>query len=303
MGIALWLQPSENSTISHTLQTAITELRLILNDPQLPIFEPHITITSGIILPTDSQHAADIVVNEILDKTLEHIKKIATTTTITGLGDHLQRQRPLKISFGNNKDISHGDHNITPVSIQYGTKYFQACYLEAQKRHDLISLATFCRQEFVYQSSSDTKSMDTSITNNGSKNTNNKGDVSNSSSTVSTSDDDDGDQGTATVKSQQLAEAWAQTQFNPHLSLIYTDTLPIDPAQKRRLESRFNELLDLNRNSKSIQESDSTTTTTVDLLPENYNGVDWDYGRISLVRCEGPVHEWVVLGYRDIPGL
>lgn len=81
----------------------------------------------------------------------------------------------------------------------------------------------------------------------------------------------------------QEADEWAQSSYDPHLSLVYSDLQPIDNALWHTIRSRVLDYL-------SLDDCD---------LPHwdiEGNGFSWDGGVLKLVLCEGDVSDWVVLG-------
>lgn len=75
------------------------------------------------------------------------------------------------------------------------------------------------------------------------------------------------------------ASEWASREYDPHVSLVYSSTYTIDEALQQTVDTRLR-----------------------DAFGDDYaiKGIGWNGGRLSLVRCEGPVEEWEVLGFRDI---
>lgn len=214
MGIALWIQPPNNSELYSSFQTVISQLSSLLSanengDIKPPVFVPHITLTSGIIL-----NDKDSII-KVLDETVEHIKGHSSLLDVVFLD-----------TTGNEDD---------EVIVCYGTRYFQAIHLQAQKSTGLVTLAKFCRKNFVIQQTTENQ-----------------------------------------TESEKAAVEWSQAQFNPHLSLAYTDQLPIPIDLKTSIETSVRELL------------------------KTASSCGWKGGRLSLVKCEGPIMDWPVLGYRDI---
>lgn len=83
------------------------------------------------------------------------------------------------------------------------------------------------------------------------------------------------------------AAAWSVQEFDPHLSLVYSDLHPIDNALWHTIRSRVLDYL-------SIEDCDLTD------WDETSNGLNWDGGVLKLVLCEGDVTEWAELGSVDL---
>lgn len=89
---------------------------------------------------------------------------------------------------------------------------------------------------------------------------------------------------------QDLAEeaaAWATQEFDPHLSLVYSELHPIDNALWHTIRSRALDYL-------SIDDCD------LEVWDEDSNGLHWDGGVLKLMLCEGNVGDWAELGSVDL---
>ncbi|CCH41666.1 2',3'-cyclic-nucleotide 3'-phosphodiesterase [Wickerhamomyces ciferrii] len=90
------------------------------------------------------------------------------------------------------------------------------------------------------------------------------------------------------AKSKYASQDWCNNQFDPHLSLVYTDLKHFDNALIRTIKTRVEDLLD----------TDSITINEPGELLDY--GIGWENGIFKIVRCEGPVEEWEILGQVDI---
>lgn len=89
---------------------------------------------------------------------------------------------------------------------------------------------------------------------------------------------------------QELVNAaaeWSMAEFDPHLSLVYSDLHPIDTALWHTIRSRVLDYL-------SVEDCDLAA------LDVHGNGFSWEGGVLKLVLCEGDVKDWVVLGSVDL---
>jgi 2',3'-cyclic-nucleotide 3'-phosphodiesterase len=91
------------------------------------------------------------------------------------------------------------------------------------------------------------------------------------------------------LQAKYKAQEWASDVLDPHISLIYTDLPHFDNALIRTMSTRVSDYLNCD-DSFNVNVSD----TLVDL------GLGWSGGVLKIVRCEGPVEEWEVLGSADI---
>lgn len=87
---------------------------------------------------------------------------------------------------------------------------------------------------------------------------------------------------------QQLAmsqaDSWSVNDFKPHLSLVYSNLYNINSALARTIKARIEDLLSVN-----IDEDNNLLDTLV------FPGL----GTLRLVKCEGPVKSWEILGELD----
>ncbi|QLG73014.1 hypothetical protein HG535_0E00980 [Zygotorulaspora mrakii] len=101
----------------------------------------------------------------------------------------------------------------------------------------------------------------------------------------------------------QRAATWARDEFAPHVSLLYSDVYPISQAFLRIIQQRIEDVLD-------------TPMHKLDPLKDNISHsnekqVSWEFdrtpalswslpGTFKVVKCEGPVEDWQVLGRTDV---
>ncbi|KAH3673034.1 hypothetical protein WICPIJ_009920 [Wickerhamomyces pijperi] len=86
---------------------------------------------------------------------------------------------------------------------------------------------------------------------------------------------------------QEKAKEWALQQFEPHLSLVYTDLPHFDLATQRTIVTRVEDYLNLGN-------------IEVNADDEVMKELGWTNGSLKVVRCEGPIEQWEVLGAIDI---
>lgn len=90
------------------------------------------------------------------------------------------------------------------------------------------------------------------------------------------------------AQAKYTAQDWEKDEFNPHLSLIYTNMTHIDNALQKTIITRVEDYF--NTNSLQIN-----TENELDKYSLGWNG-----GVLKIVNCEGPVNEWEILGTADI---
>mgnify|MGYP003365225384 FL=1 len=106
---ALWLQPKPGSPLSTVLKRTITGLAPVFEDA--PIFEPHVTISTGIYV--QSQNDVDIILDSML---------VAAQSV-----DHF---------------------NTKFTSLTYGSQYFRKVVFEVEPTAPLFSMARIAQEEF-----------------------------------------------------------------------------------------------------------------------------------------------------------
>ncbi|KAK9252832.1 2',3'-cyclic-nucleotide 3'-phosphodiesterase [Lipomyces tetrasporus] len=124
---------------------------------------------------------------------------------------------------------------IQVAHVAYGPAFFKKIYLRIAKRPDLVRLASEVRREYVYLAAENLPAQE----------------------------------------ADEKARAWEANDFDPHLSLVYSDEWPISDDKKTYIEGRLDKL---------FSETDET----------------WVGGRISLVKTVGPADNWPVLAYKDL---
>lgn len=85
----------------------------------------------------------------------------------------------------------------------------------------------------------------------------------------------------------QEAAQWSTQEYDPHVSLVYSDLHPIDNALWHTIRSRVLDYM-------SVEDCDLKQWNT------DGNGYSWEGGVLKLVYCEGDVNDWAVLGSVDL---
>lgn len=187
------------------------------------------------------------------------------------------------------KQINDPPPLVTFEKLEFGKKYFQKVYLSVDKSPGLVSLARLIRELFVETP----KLRKPPIVENGKpkrRKSLGKRVVSNGSAQESIS--------LETVREPPPAEEipriamenairWSMEEFMPHLSLVYSSVYSIDSALERTIRTRIEDLLGV-----TIGEDSE--------LKDGNHSLAWPSdGSLKLVRCEGPISEWEVLGSID----
>ena len=89
-------------------------------------------------------------------------------------------------------------------------------------------------------------------------------------------------------------------KFEPHVSLLYSDVTPISQAYVRMIEQRIEDTLDLSL--LKVTDKDLLTPGTQTKWEfSRESSLGWNIpGTFKVVKCEGPVYDWEVLGRTDI---
>lgn len=144
--------------------------------------------------------------------------------------------------------------NIIFTDLSYGSQFFKKVFFTVEPSRELISLARICREEFVTTPKAISKEKHYAAL-------------------------PHQDQQRIVDRAAQDAANWVNADYDPHLSLVYSDTYPVDEALQRMIDTRLSDVFGADYARK---------------------GLGWTNGRLQLVKCEGPVEEWEVLGHRDI---
>lgn len=143
-----------------------------------------------------------------------------------------------------------------------GDMQFKKLYISVLASPELVSLAKTCREEFVLRSLHRAKKLEA---------------IADGQHELTSEQERE-----AAHEAAQAAGVWAKKEFDPHMSLVYTKTNPVEEYIMEQVKSRLRDELG----------EDWATQAT-----------GWTGGRLQLVRCEGPVEDWEVLGHRDITAL
>ncbi|GAV53201.1 hypothetical protein ZYGR_0AI04850 [Zygosaccharomyces rouxii] len=98
----------------------------------------------------------------------------------------------------------------------------------------------------------------------------------------------------------QKAATWARDEFKPHLSLLYSEVYPISQAFARVIQQRIEDALNVQM-VKELQENTSNAHQLQWNFTNEPETVQWSRPcTFKVVRCEGPVSHWRVLGGTSI---
>lgn len=221
---------------------------------QPPKFEPHITISSNISINLESPH------------------------------DDVDRVLSAGVAAFESLPKNHANM-VTLGRVNSQRKFFKKLYFQASKNPNLVSFSRIIRELFVILPSK--IELENQKQNPHLYTKDSHGTLKRKSSKK--------DKVTEPIKqldleplSRQAAEEaseWSLKEFDPHLSLVYSDIYPIDNALWRSIKTRIQDHL-------NIDDCDSE-----DL---EFNGLSWDGGVLKLVLTEGDVNDWVVLGSVEV---
>ncbi|AET40309.1 2',3'-cyclic-nucleotide 3'-phosphodiesterase Ecym_5571 [Eremothecium cymbalariae DBVPG len=99
---------------------------------------------------------------------------------------------------------------------------------------------------------------------------------------------------------QGLSRDWVLNSFEPHVSLVYSDMYHVDQALLRVVQQRIEDAL----GTSLIKDGQAAIDTGIRnqfvwMLEQELEG--WNVpGTLKIVRCEGPLHQWEVLGSVDV---
>lgn len=153
------------------------------------------------------------------------------------------------------KSVPHLDVRLNKVT--YGRQYFRKVVFEADRSPELVSLATIAQEEFVKFPQATKQLL----------------------SKIGKTENRHGIETQASQEASEYASKWANEEFRPHLSLVYSNLDPVSEATRETVHQRL-----------------------TDVFGPNYEtrGIGWTGGEIKLVLCAGPVEEWKELGSRIV---
>lgn len=252
LGVALWLCPKKNLGVQDKLQTVMGLLNTVF--PGLPPrFEPHITVSTN--LAVDMKNPKDDV-NRILSLCAAALLLLPKSDTPWIRLGKVTSQR----------------------------KYFQKLYFQVLAEPTLYLFARIVQELFVLLPAK-TKAEHQQ------KNPHlyHKDHSGNLVRRKLTKEAKEVDVDTGKLQRELASEAaaWAVGEYNPHLSLVYSDLHPIDTALWHTIRLRVLDYLGI----------DGCDSDSWNMLG---NGLSWEGGVLKLVLCEGDVNEWVVLGSVDV---
>lgn len=231
-----------------------------------PRFEPHITISTNV--------AVDL---EDADQTRKDVDKILSASAVA-----------LNSLPKNHLNL------VTLGKIDSQRKFFKKLYFEVSHDPNLMSLARILRELFVILPAdieAENKKQNPQLyTSDGNGGTVRRKKLKKSRARSSSSSDSEvppKEFDTTAIQQEAARKAahWSAVEYDPHLSLVYSDIYPIDKALWRTIKTRVQDYL-------NIDNCDS------DELVDN--GLGWDGGVFKLVLCEGDVRDWIVLGSVDV---
>lgn len=99
------------------------------------------------------------------------------------------------------------------------------------------------------------------------------------------------------IQEMYVEEKCKGKPFTPHVSLLYSDINPISRAYVRIIRERLQDALDVKLMEKNILIDDTQICWDFNKKPD----LSWNVpGTFKIVKCEGPIETWEVLGKVDI---
>lgn len=224
---------------------------------QPPKFEPHITISNDIHIDLDDPKRTKDDVYRILSASLAAINSLPKNHT----------------------------ELVTLENVGSKRKYLKKLYFKVKRDPNLVSFARIIRELFVVLPSeieSENRKINPHLyTVDDEGNT-----IRKSKKQLAGESPEKGqeiDVAKAQKSAQEIASKWSTDEYDPHLSLVYSDIYPINNALWLTIKTRIQDFLNIN-----------------DCDVEQPNGLGWNNGVIKLVLCEGDVNEWIDLGSVDL---
>ncbi|EDO19217.1 hypothetical protein Kpol_1050p76 [Vanderwaltozyma polyspora DSM 70294] len=236
MGIALWFCPVTGSQVYDSIDLLIHSLQTLI--PNSPLFEPHITITSGLNITSQDD------VNKILTYCVAAMDSVKPRVNAGS-----PRSNGLR-SSGSASGSTSGFELVKFKNLTIGKQFFKKVYMECDDNKYLMSIAKIMREMFV----------------------------------------ENGDE----IDVQQ----WLDEQFKPHMSLLYSNVSPVSRVHQRLIKQRVEDAFD-------VPMIETTRTLPSDIQAQwdllQIPLISWGSpGTFKIVRCEGPVEQWEILGKADV---
>lgn len=263
LGVALWLCPKSNSQIYDKLSTLQSSVSTLFPG-QPPRFEPHITITTNVFVNLDDAAKAKDDVDRILSASAVALQSLP------------KGHSPL-IKLG---------------KIDSQRKFFQKLYFEVLPDPNLISFARIIREIFVITPEdieAENRKQNPHLYTTDSHGTVVRRKLLKSKKKHSSRQSEETpvkefDTEEIRRRASYKAAEWVEKEYQPHLSLAYSNLWPIDNALWRTIRTRVSDHLGVDDVEEGLQDK----------------GFGWDLGVLKLVLCEGDVSEWIVLGSVDV---
>lgn len=260
LGVALWLCPKKSSGIHDKLETVMSSLNTVFPG-QPPKFEPHVTITTNIALN--------------LDNPKDDVDRILSACCIA-------------LESLPKNDAS--QHWVRLGSVDSQRKYFKKLYFQVLRNPTLESFARIVRELFVIlprRTEDEQKIKNPHLFHKDSS-----GNIVRRRKSLKKNHRDEVaispiDLPRIQQELAQEAAQWSTQEYDPHVSLVYSDLHPIDNALWHTIRSRVLDYM-------SIDDCDLKEWNV------DGNGASWDGGVLKLVYCEGDVNDWAVLGSVDL---
>lgn len=99
------------------------------------------------------------------------------------------------------------------------------------------------------------------------------------------------------IQEMYVEEKFKGRPFQPHVSLLYSDINPISRAYVRIIQERLQDALDVKLFEGPTNMEDVQISWNFDKKP----GLSWNIpGTFKVVKCEGPLENWEILGKVEI---
>ncbi|SGZ55917.1 CIC11C00000003100 [Sungouiella intermedia] len=229
-----------------------------------PKFEPHVTITTNIVID--------------LTNPKDDVDRILSACCI---------------ALNSLPRSSSSQHWIQMGKVNSQRKYFKKLYFQVARDPTLVSFARIVRELFVIlpqKTEQEHKAKNPHLYHKDhAGNLVRKHKLHSRSASLSKAEPIEVAIDVARIQQELAQEAaeWSVQEFDPHVSLVYSDLHPIDNALWHTIRSRVLDYL-------SIDNCD------LDIWDQTNEGPHWDGGMLKLMLCEGDVNDWAELGSVDL---
>ncbi|SCU99393.1 LAFA_0G23794g1_1 [Lachancea sp. 'fantastica'] len=98
------------------------------------------------------------------------------------------------------------------------------------------------------------------------------------------------------AETAEEASSWLLNDFQPHISLVYSDMYHVNQALERVIAQRIEDTLDLSLQENAVAGERNQKTWSFSRLVSGWSLP----GTFKVINCDGPIQDWHVLGSVEV---